>query len=117
MSADTAPLVSDPNGTPRMMPVSLYFTPEWWDRYYHAHQPRPERASQTALEAMCLDRQRFLFEQFSDVGVGSQAPQLGPGQIATAIRYGFDLVPVCRYPAGTTARGLRLVDRVGPGTR
>ena len=76
------------------LPVSLYFTPEWWDRHYHADRPRPECASQAALEALYLGRQRFLFEQFGTVGMGVQAPQLGPGQIATVIRYGFDLVPV-----------------------
>jgi hypothetical protein len=74
--------------------ISLYCTPEWWDRHYHALRPRPERANQAALEAVYLDRQRFLFEQFGDFGMGAQAPQLGQGQIATVIRYGFDLVPV-----------------------
>ena len=77
----------------RNLPISLYFTPEWWDRHFHALRPRPERAAQAALEGIYLDRQRFLFEQFGDDGMGAQAPQPGPGQIATVIRYGFDLIP------------------------
>jgi hypothetical protein len=75
------------------LPVSFYFTPEWWDCHYHARHPRPERPSDAALEALCLGRLRFLFEAFGDWGLGEERPQLGPGQIATVIRYGFDLVP------------------------
>jgi hypothetical protein len=75
------------------MPVSLYWVAEWWDRHYHASQPRPAVASQAALEAMYLGRLRFLFEQFASFGMGEERPTLGPGQIATVIRYGNELVP------------------------
>ena len=62
--------------TRQYLPVSLYFTPEWWDRHCHADRPRPEEcASQAALEALYLGRQRFLFEQFGTVGMGGQTPQ------------------------------------------
>ncbi len=80
--------------TERPLPVSLYFTPEWWDEHFHGLFVRPEEASQQALETLYLRRLRFLFEQFGTFGLGAEAPQLGPGQIATVIRYGFDLVPV-----------------------
>jgi len=80
--------------TPAPPPVSLYFTPEWWDAYYHPHAPRPESPSEAALETLYLGRQRFLFETFGAWGLGAEQPELGPGQIATAIRHGFDLVPV-----------------------
>lgn len=29
----------------KVLPVSLYFTPEWWDRHYHGRYPRPEIAA------------------------------------------------------------------------
>jgi hypothetical protein len=75
------------------MPVSLYWVAEWWDRHYHAATPRAVVASQSALEQMYLGRLRFLFEQFGGFGIGEEKPVLGPGQIATVIRYGYDLVP------------------------
>jgi hypothetical protein len=43
---------------------------------------------------MYLGRLRFLFDAFNQFGIGEEKPQLGAGQIATVIRYGFDLVPV-----------------------
>jgi hypothetical protein len=86
------PVRADPPKPP--LPVSLYFTAEWWDRYYHAAEPRPEKPSDAALEAIYLGRQRFLSERFGAWGVGSERPDLEGGQIATVIRYGFDLVPV-----------------------
>jgi len=76
------------------LPVSLYFMPEWWDRHFHARMPRAATASRPALEALYLGRQRFLFETFGVWGCGQERPALGRGQIATVIRYGFDLVPV-----------------------
>jgi hypothetical protein len=76
------------------LPVSLYFTPEWWDAYYHTRTPRPTIPSEAALETLYLGRQRFLFDTFGAWGCGQERPALGPGQIATVIRYGFDLVPV-----------------------
>lgn len=75
------------------MPVSLYWIAEWWDRHYHLSKPRPAIPSQSALEEIYLGRLRFLFEQFGDFGMGEEKPTLGPGQIATVIRYGYDLVP------------------------
>jgi hypothetical protein len=76
------------------LPISLYFVCEWWDRYYHAaSRPRPERASQTALEQMYLGRQRFMFEQFGQFGIGKETPVLDAGQIATVIIYGIDPLP------------------------
>ena len=76
------------------MPVSLYWVAEWWDRHYHGASPRPTVPSQSALEAMYLGRLRFLFDEFNQFGIGQEKPRLGAGQIATVIRYGFDLVPV-----------------------
>ena len=76
------------------MPVSLYWVAEWWDRHYHSANARPMVSSQSALEAMYLGRLRFLFDEFGQFGIGEEKPRLGPGQIATVIRYGFDLVPV-----------------------
>jgi hypothetical protein len=50
--------------------------------------------SQSSLEAMYLGRLQFLFNEFGQHGIGEEHPQLGVGQIATVIRYGFDLIPV-----------------------
>lgn len=76
------------------LPVSLYLVPEWWDRYYHAGAPRPVTASRDGLEAIYLGRQRFLYSWFAAQGLGQECPALGPSQLATVIRYGFDQVPV-----------------------
>ncbi len=76
------------------LPVSVYFTAEWWDRHYHSTTPRPQQKCQQGLEDMYLGRLRFLFEEFGRFGLGDQNATLGPGQIATVIRYQFDLVPV-----------------------
>ncbi len=76
------------------LPVSFYFSPEWWDRHYHVSRPRPDVSSDVALEAIYLGRLRYLFKEFGRWGLGAEHPELGPGQIATVIRYGFDLVPV-----------------------
>jgi hypothetical protein len=78
----------------KVMPISLYWIAEWWDRHYHDVKPRPATPSQAGLEDMYLGRLRFLFEQFGTVGIGAEKPVLGPGQIATVIRYGNELVPV-----------------------
>jgi hypothetical protein len=77
----------------RTIPVSLYFTMEWWDRHYHYREPRPECKSQGALERMYLGRLRFLHREFGSLGIGEEKPILGRGQIATVIRHQFDLVP------------------------
>ncbi len=77
----------------REMPVSLYWVAEWWDRHYHLSKARPAIPSQSGLEEIYLGRLRFLFEQFGDFGMGEEKPTLGPGQIATVIRYGNDLIP------------------------
>jgi hypothetical protein len=76
------------------LPASFYFSPEWWDRHYHVSHPRPAASSEAALEAIYLGRLRYLFGEFGRWGLGAERPELGPGQIATVIRYGFDLVPV-----------------------
>lgn len=76
------------------LPVSIYFTPEWWDRYYHNQHSRPQALAEAALEAMYLGRLRFLFNTFREWGLGAEQLTAGAGQIATVIRYGFDLVPV-----------------------
>jgi hypothetical protein len=73
--------------------ISLYFTAEWWDLHFHVDHPRPDRRTESALEAMYLGRNRFLFEQFGQCEIGSEHPALDSGQIATVIRYGFDLIP------------------------
>ena len=75
------------------MPVSIYFTAEWWDRHYHERSPRPAVPSQGALEEMYLGRRRFLFEEFGSFGIGDERPAVDAGQIATVIRYGIDFVP------------------------
>jgi hypothetical protein len=75
------------------LPVSIYFMPEWWDRYFHHDHPRPPRISRKELEIMYLGRQRFLFNSFAEFGIGQESPSLEGGQISTLIRYGFDLVP------------------------
>lgn len=75
------------------VPVSLYFTAEWWDATYHLDTPRPEVPSQQALEEMYLGRLKFLHRHFGNWGIGEEKPALAGGQIATVIRYGFDLIP------------------------
>ncbi len=75
------------------MPVSLYWIAEWWDSHCHCAKPRPTVPSQSGLEELYLGRLRFLFEEFGQFGIGEEKPVLGPGQIATVIRYGFELVP------------------------
>jgi len=76
------------------IPVSIYFTMEWWDEHYHCRSPRPEQKTQNALEEMYLGRLRFLHREFGSLGIGEEKPILGSGQIATVIRHQFDLVPV-----------------------
>ena len=76
------------------LPVSLYFMPEWWQRHYHAAVARPAEPSRQALEALYLGRLRWLYEQFSDWGIGREKPELDAGQIATVLRHGYDTVPV-----------------------
>ena len=78
----------------KQIPVSIYFVPEWWDRHYHCNVPRPAQKSTAELESMYLGRQRFLFESFGEFKLGSEHPDLSAGQIATVIRFGYDLVPV-----------------------
>ena len=78
---------------PASLPVSLYWTAEWWDRHFHENRPRPEVRSWSALEGLYLGRQRFLFEELGAWGVGQERPESG-GQLATVIRHGFDLLPV-----------------------
>ena len=85
----------------KRIPISVYFMEEWWDRHYHAAHPRPQARSQRGLESLYLGRQRFLFEQLGEFGIGQERPSLQGGQIATVIRYGFDLVPVL---LGTSVR-------------
>jgi hypothetical protein len=75
------------------MPVSLYWVAEWWDRHYHGAKSRAAVPSQLGLEEMYLGRLRFLFEHFAPFGMGEEKPVLGPGQIATVIRYGNELIP------------------------
>ena len=62
--------------------------------HYHQWKPQPTTPSQAGLEEMYLGRLRFSFEQFGSFGIGEENPVLGPGQIATVIRYGNELVPV-----------------------
>jgi hypothetical protein len=75
------------------LPVSLYFMPEWWDCHYHRDHPRPQTVSQAGLESMYLGRQKFLFTCLGEFQIGQEQPSRAGGQIATLIRYGFDLVP------------------------
>jgi hypothetical protein len=75
------------------VPVSLYFTAEWWDAAYHADKPRPEVPSQQALEEMYLGRLKFLHRHFGEWRIGEERPALSGGQIATVLRYGYDLIP------------------------
>jgi len=77
-----------------LLPVSLYFMPEWWDRHYHACVPRPSKPSQAALESVYLGRLRFLHENFGKWEIGQEKPSLDGGQIATVLRHCYDTVPV-----------------------
>ncbi len=77
----------------KSIPVSLYFMPEWWDAHYHAKAARPARKNQSELEAMYRGRQRFLFEQLGEFGIGQEIPDPQNSQLGTVIRYGFDLIP------------------------
>lgn len=72
------------------LPISVYCTPEWWDRYFHDAVPRPERPSPEALDRLFRQRQAFVRARFGDEDLASET---GPGQIATVILYGFDLIP------------------------
>ena len=107
------------------VPISLYWTPEWWDCHYHAATPRPDAPLQAELEKIYLGRLRFLFEQFGSFGIGQENPALDGGQIATVIRYGNDLIPALlgakldfamawgffpRFRRLDEVRGLRAVD-------
>jgi len=78
----------------RRIPVSLYFMWEWWEKYYHIHQPRPDFPGDDALDAMYLGRQRFLYAHFSAFGLGQSQPEMDGQYVNTVIRYGFDLIPV-----------------------
>jgi hypothetical protein len=75
------------------VPVSLYFTAEWWDAAYHVDTPRAEVSSQQALEEMYLGRLKFLHRHFGKWGIGEEKPTLGGGQIATVLRHCYDTIP------------------------
>jgi hypothetical protein len=77
----------------RKLPVSIYFTPEWWDAAWHSRHPRADVPSQEALEQLFVARQKFLHEEFGDWGIGAAEPAFDHTQIATVMRYGYDLVP------------------------
>ncbi|MBN2295543.1 MAG: hypothetical protein JXM70_24145 [Pirellulales bacterium] len=90
------------------LPISLYFMPEWWDRYYHVDESRPAEPSQHALESLYLGRQRFLREQFGRWEIGQEKPDLEGGQIATLLHNCYDTVPVL---LGRNAVGTRSIPR------
>ena len=77
----------------KTLPVNIYFMWEWWDAYYHSSILRPTVPSDDALDAMYLGRQRFLFETFSEFGLGQEHPVMDGFQVNSIVRWGFDLIP------------------------
>jgi hypothetical protein len=62
--------------TTRIIPLSIYFTWQWWDRYFQPSRPRPASIDLNWLDDVYIERQKFLYEQFGEFEIGSAGPVL-----------------------------------------
>lgn len=59
-----------------VIPLSLYFTWQWWDKYFQPSRPRPMNIDLDWIDDVYIERQRFLYEQFGEFDMGYATPQL-----------------------------------------
>jgi hypothetical protein len=85
--------------TSSSLPVSFYFTWQWWERHYQSAFGRPKSIDMDWLDKTYLGRQRQLHEWFGDYGIGSVCPELDLDFVSMILPYHTIIVP--------TAMGLR----------
>ena len=73
--------------------ISIYCMFEWWKAYFYNHYPMPEIPSDAALERIYLERQKFLYEQFGEFGIGNPNPKASGEYLNMIARYSLDFVP------------------------
>lgn len=97
--------------------ISVYFMWEWWMKYFHNNNPRPERRSDNELALMYLNRKKFLFESFGSFGIGEEHPFQDGKYVNRVCRWGMDFIPyvlgaelVCQDIGGYFCRKMELDD-------
>lgn len=78
----------------KALPVSIYFTWQWWEKHYQAEIGRPYTIDYDWLDRTYLGRQRRLFEWFGDHGVGQADPELDTAFVSMVLPYHTLIVPV-----------------------
>ena len=74
--------------------ISVYFMWEWWEKYYHTQNPRPETANDDALDCLYLGRKKFLFEHFGEFGLGEEHPVMDGIYVNRVLKWGMDFIPL-----------------------
>ena len=77
----------------RDIPVSIYFTWNWWEEYYQKENGRPERIDFDWLDASYLGRQRLLYKYFGQFGLGSDKPVLDKNVLSMILPLHTVIVP------------------------
>ncbi|MDO9465314.1 MAG: uroporphyrinogen decarboxylase family protein [bacterium] len=58
------------------LPVNIYFVWQWWEKYYQRFHERPSAINMNWLDETYKGRQRFLYDEFGQFGIGQENPVL-----------------------------------------
>lgn len=74
-------------------PIMLYYMYEWWDKYFYSKYKKPCEASDDELDRVYLQRKRFLFENFGELGFGEEYPVMDGKHVNMFVKWGMDVIP------------------------
>jgi len=78
----------------RILPVSVSFQWQWWEEYYQRALGRPAAITPDWLDETYLGRQRFLYEEFGQFGIGQAVPSLDGAYLGCVMPYWFFIIPI-----------------------
>ncbi len=76
------------------LPISIYFEWQWWEKHYQHRHGRPDRIDWDWTDRTYLGRQRFLYEQFAEFGLGQSQPALDLDFVSRVLPHNCVIMPV-----------------------
>jgi uroporphyrinogen-III decarboxylase len=73
--------------------IALSFISGWWSEHFYRTHRRPVVPSDDELERVCLERRRFLFEQFGRFGIGEENPAQDGRFVNVVTKWCVDFIP------------------------
>ena len=73
--------------------ISIYFMWEWWEKHFHNLYPRPQIVCDEELDRLYMGRKKFLYDNFSEFGIGEEIPIMDGKYVNMVLKWGMDFIP------------------------